>query len=508
MHTSGRSPVSSRARPADRARRACMVSTIVAAIFIASPGAAQQVERPITFDTAQRVTAITPSLATRLGLTPPLWPVLGAYREARLYGTADGYVIVVQRQDGAMERYPLDAASGAVLRNAVTSAMAAAGNPTGEPGSDAISEPAGFAFARRQLVVGALVYGPTLAALSSDGSTGAALYLLGTGVPFFAALAYSRESPVTQAQNDLASDAGPRFALMTSGAFYAATGHRRKETYLATVLAGAISGTVAGIRVGRTLTDGEAAGMIAGSNVTAAVTAGTMATLGMFDEQCRDESVTYIDWSGQQVTRIEQRCRGGTSRADYAVLVGAGLVGYPLGRRYVRRAPYAITAGDIRTLYVTGLTGMLATSTVMPDDVDDRAAAAILTTGLVAGLLAGDRLLVKPYDYTRGEGLLLGTGAIGGALLGLAIPVGGQVDESRVYLGAMSLGAIGGIAFTHSLIEPRRGLRRSASHDVRRPTPTARTDARHAPRFQFDPTALALAAARQPGRHSVLSLTF
>ena len=508
--TSPTSPIPPRHAPL---LRHLLALSLAAASLAALPAAgaplqAQQVERPVAFDTAQRVTAITPALAARLGLAAPAWPVTGDYREARLYSSGDAFVIVVQRRDGGMERYVLDAATAAALRETIAGAMDVAGNPTGEPGSDVISEPAGFAFARNQLVVGAFVYGPTMAALSSDGSMGASMYLLGTGGPFFAALSYSRDNPVTQAQNDLASDAGPRFALMTSAAFYALTGKREKEVYLGTVLAGAIGGTIAGLQVGRGLTDGEAAGMIAGSTYTTAVTAGTMAAAGMFRESCREETYTYTDWSGQQQTGIRQDCDSGVSRGDYATLVGAALVGYPIGKRYVRRASYSITAGDVRTLWVTGLTGVLGMSTFIPDDASEEAVAGLLTPGLVAGILAGDRLIVKPFDYTRGQGIVLGTGAVGGALLGLVLPVGVQADDGRVYVGAATLGAVLGMAATHGLIEPRRGLRRGTTRDALRPVPGSRADARGGVRLQVDPTAIALAAARQPGRHGFLSLTF
>ena len=51
---------------------------------------AQVRERPVPFDSAGRVLAITPPLAARLGLASPAWPVTGDYLDARLYAIDDG----------------------------------------------------------------------------------------------------------------------------------------------------------------------------------------------------------------------------------------------------------------------------------------------------------------------------------------------------------------------------------------------------------------------------------
>ncbi|MBC7670793.1 MAG: hypothetical protein H7247_00105, partial [Polaromonas sp.] len=72
---------------------------------------AQARERPVAFDSAGRVTAVTPPLAARLGLSAPLWPVSGDYLDARLYALDDasgGYVLVVRRQREVLERYGVD----------------------------------------------------------------------------------------------------------------------------------------------------------------------------------------------------------------------------------------------------------------------------------------------------------------------------------------------------------------------------------------------------------------
>src|SRR4051812_20384178 len=87
--------------------RAAVVGVVLAARHLS----AQVVETPVPFDTAGRVTAVTPALAERLHLGTPGWPVTGTYREVRLFAVqpAGGYVLVIQREGGALERTSIDA---------------------------------------------------------------------------------------------------------------------------------------------------------------------------------------------------------------------------------------------------------------------------------------------------------------------------------------------------------------------------------------------------------------
>src|SRR4051812_15959202 len=153
-------------RPAARlATRVAITATLFLAMLPAAL-AAQQEERPISFDSAGRMTAITPMLAGRLALVAPAWPVTGEFREARLYAAGDARVLVVQRQDGTLARFALDAAAAQALQEAIERGMRLAGNPTGEPNPYTYSEVAGTRFAKRQLLYGALLYGPLLASFA------------------------------------------------------------------------------------------------------------------------------------------------------------------------------------------------------------------------------------------------------------------------------------------------------------------------------------------------------
>src|SRR5881628_3827077 len=107
-------------------------------LFLSSIAAAQTVERPVPFDSARRVLAVSPAVAERLRLGPRVWSVAGEFREARLYAVepGDGFVLVVQRSDGALVRYALSATERIALSQAIDAAVLSTGRPTAEAGSD------------------------------------------------------------------------------------------------------------------------------------------------------------------------------------------------------------------------------------------------------------------------------------------------------------------------------------------------------------------------------------
>ena len=125
--------------------------------------------------------------------------------------------------------------------------------------------------------------------------------------------------------------------------------------------------------------------------------------------------------------------------------------------------------------------------------------------------MAGDRLLVKPFDHTRSQATGLRVGAVGGGLLGLALA--SDSDDGRMAAASATVGMALGTAFAHAMQRPRRAQSREVLREAR--LPAAPDDGRLAARaaaprvqWQLDPTALAMAAARAPGRHGILSLTF
>jgi hypothetical protein len=262
--------------------RAASIIAALLAVGTSTALVAQTIERPVPFDSALRVLAITPGVAERLHLqtAAALWPVQGSYREARLYSVQPGgsFTLVVQRMDGALERIALTPEQRSQLGAVVDAGMASAGRPSAELAADVVSQPAGNAFAARLTALSAFVYAPIASSLATDPSTGAALYLLVTGGAFFASYGAAQSTPFTRAQSDLAGNLG--LAGATSGWLlgYAASGNSDRPTRAAS-FGGAVVGTIVGASLGRSLSDAEAHAATLGIEAAAVATAGAAGVL-------------------------------------------------------------------------------------------------------------------------------------------------------------------------------------------------------------------------------------
>ena len=447
---------------------------------------AQVRERPVPFDSAGRIVAITPPLAARLGLEAPLWPVGGDYLDARLYALDEqnsSFVLVVRRPREVLERYPLDAQRRRELGAAVDRGNALAIAATGL-GADSmptyISEPVRGSFVFHQTALGAAIFGPTAATVIDDPAGSTAAYLAITGLSFFVATNLTQGSPVSRAQDHLSYHSAVRGALAANMALYAIAGDGADDKAAAfAALAGGIAGDMIGFQLGKPMTDAEAHGTAHGSTVLAALIAGVLGTAGAFDND-------------------------GSSRAAVAAMIGAGALGYPAGLRYVRTAPYRVTAGDVGTLFTSELLGVATAGTLIADSrLDGKVVAGVLTAGFAAGAIIGDRLLVRPYDHTTAEARLVNFGALAGGLIGVAIPVIASSDNASVTLGLATAGAILGTILTENLIQPahageplRSGLLRTQEKKTMLGS------------VKFSPEALVLAGAKLPGKHSLFSFTF
>lgn len=421
-----------------------------------------EIERLVPFDTAERLLVITPPLVSRLHLQAPEWPVEGAMVEARLFesafdsqsGTlsspqaARHHVLVVEREDRLFERLNLSAEQVAALRAAVERGLAGIGSIASTDRLVAAGEEAGGRFVRGQSILGALVYGPAMAALpeNSNAPASTALYLATAGATMFTALTVSKSNSISPPQAHLSTDAGWKggasgFALAVAGDL---SGDLDGGTLGAATLAGGIVGSVCGYKWGKWMTDAEAHGASFGSSFLGAATLGAVTYAGTFDD---DES--------------DSEARLGIAS------VAAGLIaGYPLGSHYARRASYAITGGDVGALTAAAGIGVLAAGAFLADDDDEstRVSAGALTAGLILGTIGGDLSLVRPYDHTEGEGWLVGIGSLAGGLLAAAIPASqrdsGETDDQATLV-AGALGSIVGLAVTELILSPKPGRRRA-----------------------------------------------
>jgi hypothetical protein len=154
--------------------------------------------------------------------------------------------------------------------------------------------------------------------------------------------------------------------------------------------------------------------------------------------------------------------RGDDARWETAGLVGAALAGYPGGLRYVRRASYNVTPGDLGVLSTTGVLGLMGAGTIVAD-ANAQVVTGLLTAGFLGGLAAGDRLFVRPFDFTDGEGWLVRLGALAGGAVAVAIPLAAEVENGRVYLGLATLGAAIGMGITTKMLAPLRSQQSRAA---------------------------------------------
>lgn len=468
--------------------RLLFAGALVAALLLPWEGANAQVrERPVAFDSAGRVTVITPPLAARLGLSAPVWPVSGDYLEARLYMIDDAstaFVLVVRRQREVLERYPVDAGQRRELAAMIDRGnllAAARGGPDAVP--TFVSEPVRGLFVVNQTLLGAILFGPAAATLVGDPTGSSAAYMAVTGGAFFLAANMTKTTPVSRAQNHLSWHSARRGAIAANLLLYSFTGDDGGgRGYAAASLAGGLAGDVLGFVLGEPMTDAEAHGTSHGSTVTAALTAGLT-----------------------DVTRVSATNAG--SRVTTALIVGAGALGYPLGLRYVRSAPYRVTSGDVGTLVTTEFLGLAAAMTFLPSDgnVSSQLVSGALTAGFALGALAGDRLLVRPFDHTESESRLLQYGSAAGALVALAVPVLAQTGNSQVVFGAITIGGVLGALLTEQLIAPQRASAGFGSAAPRNGGSVSRTSGAD---VRFAPESLVLTGMGLKGKHSIISLTF
>ena len=475
--------------------------TLILVLFASVPVAAQVTERPVAFDTVGRVPTITPPLAERLRLGPPLWPVLGSFVSAQLFTkSTGGYTLVVTRPDGAFDRYDLSGESAEALRGVVETALASGRRAGIGEQTSVASDPAGNSFVRNQALLGLFLYGPAAAAMvsgaSDDGTTALSAELLVASGTFAAALARRNAAPpITTAQNRLSTHAAIHGAALGEAVLYAVRGEDADGggEHGAALLIGSVGGTLLGLHAARTMTDAEAAASAYGATFTAGVSAGVIGMAGGFNNE--------------------------SSRRAAVGGVAAGLVGgYLWGPSYPRRAPYTVTAGDVRAMSLGTVIGVAAAATpfIERGHTDGQVVAGALTAGAVLGAVAGDRWLVRPRDHTTSEATLVWTGAGVGAFVGGGVASIGNATAQGGW-GLAVAGALLGAVATEAAVHPRPGGRRILSSNatgararalesedggIAREVNPRRTQ------ITFDPVGAVFAATSRIGTFSVLRVSF
>lgn len=428
------------------------------------PLAAQSVpviETMISLDSARRVTVITPSLVSRLGLASPAWPVVGSFREARLYRVDNGtYVLVVQRIDNStLVRYSLDAAAVASLLQAVRVGLLAQGRGgdrlLGTGTGVVVSQPAGNTFVRNQTFLGLVAYGPATAALlaKSSGAAAAGGYFLAAGTSFFVSANMVQGRVVTRAQAQRAAHGGTRGALAGVG-IAAITNANGGPGWGAPILAGALGGTIVGFQQARGLSDGEAASSGFFADLGALTALGIGGSSGAFKGRKTVVPYNANNPQGGSYTTTDNSLRG-PGKAAVGAAIGAGIIGYVVGPRYAQRAAYNVTAGDVSVAFTSAVLGGFAASSLIGDREDDTPKYGVATAGVLAGAFLADRGLVRRADRTSADGTLVQLGAIAGALMGGGIAVIAKT-ETQGTLALASVGGLLGLLAADGIIQPAR----------------------------------------------------
>ena len=453
------------------------LALIVAITLWTAPVGAQIVERPVPFDNAGRVTVMTPYIAQRASLRAPWWPVAGEFTEARMFTTNDStFVLAVSRKSGVVERYTISVADRDAIR-AIVSRLP----------SDVIAArtDARNAFVKNQTILGLLAYGPAFATAIADNDAGrTAGYLVVAGGSFFAASEIARRSSISRAQSDLSFNMGHNGALLGLGSAYLFHGGNRAQA--ATAFVGGLAGTAIGLAIGSGMTEADAAGAAFGSDVGALIGWGTA-------EAIRGSEKCIVAVSTPTDPFPAPTCsRNLSDRAEVAVVILSGLLGYQFGVLYPRNANYHVTPGDIHALWSTTLLGMTTFGAFLRENSTARQTAAALTTGGVLGIIAGDLFLVQRFDHSRTEGGRLFLGTVAGGLMGAGVAalVQQHNPSPHLVLGLASAGALTGMMATEYYLGP--------SPDAGRPRIAV----------SLSTAGLAAIAARTPGNHSVLNVRF
>jgi hypothetical protein len=436
---------------------------------------AQTTEMPVPFDSAGRILSVNPSLVTRLGLVKPAWPVNGEFVEARLFQVnTGGQVLVVTRLAGSVERYALDEAQAAALHQAFADGIAKAGRVVVEDAADIVSEPARGPFVRDQMVLASILYGPALSSLAHDETAGSGLYLLSVGTSFFAINDFAHKRAITKAQNRLTTDGAVRGLIALNLAAGALSVDLSPDAEAVTTLVGGIGGSIIGFDHGRKLTNSEAQAAMTGSTLAALTALGVETTLGM----------NGIGDDGEV--------------AAATTLIG-GIAGYVVGPKYPRRAPYTVTAGDISVVRLGAILGAAAAFTPLAaaNNPDEKLVAGVLTTGFVGGALIADRIAAKPFNHSESDSRMIYLGAVGGGLMGAALPLMIESNSGAFWTGMISGGAIiGAMATQNMMAPPREGAY------ARSPGSNAGS------RLEFQPEGILMAATKQHGNHTLLRIRF
>lgn len=334
--------------------------------------------------------------------------------------------------------------------------------PRTAPGLSPLSSP----FVRDQALLGALVYGPSFAAtVTNDPVAFAAAYIVAGGSAYLAANQLNRDFTITPVMSAFSTSTAVRGGLAGLALAYGFDGDRHMRA--GGIFLGSIAGTTAALLAARHMNEGEAAAATFGADLAA-----------------------LTGLAGTHIASSQPM----SARHRAPTLALAGLAGYPLGYLYANNASYRVTPGDVTTLWATaGIGATLGGAFVASGHPSSASVATALAAGGIAGVIAGDRFLVRRYDHAPFDGQLVIAGSVAGGLMGAGVAALTGASHERVSPAMAVLtaaGGIGGLLWTEHYLGNHADAGRRLG------------------RVEISPSGILAAAAGAPGTYSLLHITF
>jgi len=409
----------------------CWAQRIAFAVLCVHTGAAAAVEEiRVPLDASSRIEHLDARTAQRLDL----FTDVPGFRAAQLFMISDSsFVLEIELDRGGRfvrDRRPLSAADVATLRENVSRRLAAV------PAVDPDDRRGRALLVGGSTLIGLGFYDWALpVAADYDGKNAVAAGMLAGAGSFFVPWLLTRNAAVTPGMAHLALYGGTRGIVHGMLVLETATASDAigagDDALLASAMVGSVVAGVGGFFWAR------AAGMDTGRAhaVGTGGDFGLVFALGIAELLDGDRTLLDGDEGGLQ----------------YAAGL-AGAAGGMLGGRWIARRR-ATTWGDVEVARMAGLvggiTGIAVCDATGSENEDAWLAAGLL--GAAGGLVAGDRL-VASTQYAPGEALIVDSGAVAGALLGLGIAYlvrdSGGDSSSDAYTASAAVGAAGGFALT------------------------------------------------------------
>ncbi len=385
-----------------------------------------QIEVQVPIDSSGTVTEITPDLERKLGI----FPDVKRFLHARIFQVNDtSYVLEVAyrvngklaRRRSLMSREEVEAFRKDVTHRTQSLDHRVLINQEGR---------GGLIFGQTLLSLGFYGWAVPLFLDVSDSRGAVATYMLVGAGGFYIPYAITRNIPVNKANQMMSfygATRGIAYGLILEDLLLRDQDEEPTRSQLAFATFGSIAGSLVGFKAANWLhlniDQAELIGVTGDFGI--GIGFGTAYAMGLYENEKR------------------QRL------ADANVLAFSGL-GLGVGNWLSRREDY--TRGDAYVLRAIGILGAhLALPIVDATRTEkEKAYAAVITLGSIAGLGVGNRLL-QGQNFSFSEGLIITSGQVAGGLLALGITY--LVDTERkfddlAYFTTSALGSLGGFTLT------------------------------------------------------------